>query len=236
MFANKKALLLDMNSTFMFGEDRFGVEEDFSVHYSRIGGTLPRLDINRIIRAAYEYLDCRYPDEKYRHDFPSLLTAIQSVIEIDLPQDELGKIIDTFAFHELGTIPQTYAAALHTLRQKFVLAAVIDIWSPKVAWLDTFQRTGIAPLFSALSFSSDHGMVKPSPKPFELVLNTLEISKADAVVIGDSPRRDLGGATNAGIDCILVGGAKHPEAIACVANCWSCVAGFKCVARIRIHA
>ena len=214
MLRGKTALLLDMNSTFMFGEDRFGDDEDFSVHYTRIGGTLPRHDINRIIRAAYEYLDCRYPDEKYRHDFPSLLTAIQSVVEIDLPQDEMAKILDTFAFHELGTIPQTFAAALHILRRRFVLAAVIDIWSPKAAWLDTFQRTGITPLFSALSFSSDHGMVKPSPEPFEQVLATLGISKAEAVVIGDTPRRDLGGATNAGIDCILVGGAKHPMAIA----------------------
>ena len=218
MLHGKKALLLDMNSTFMFGEDRFSDDEDFSVHYTRIGGTLPSDDINQIIRDAYEYLDQRYPDEKYRHEFPSLLTAIQSVIETDLPQDELAKIIDTFAFHELGTIPHAYAAALHTLRQKFVLAAVIDIWSPKAAWLDTFERTGIAPLFSALSFSSDHGMVKPSPKPFELILDMLGISKTAAVVIGDSARRDLGGATNAGIDCILVGGAKHPRAIASVAN------------------
>ena len=218
MLHGKKALLLDMNSTFMFGEDRFGEDEDFSVHYAKIGGILPRDDINRIIRDAYEYLDRRYPDEKYRHQFPSLLTAIQSVIEADLPQDELAKIIDTFAFHELGTIPEAYASALHALRRKFVLAAVIDIWSPKAAWLDTFERTGIAPLLSALSFSSDHGMVKPSPKPFELALDTLGISKMDAVVIGDSSRRDLGGATNAGIDCILVGGVKHPRAIGSIAN------------------
>ncbi len=214
----KKALLLDMNSTFMFGEDRFGDDEDFSVHYAQIGGNLPRDDVNRIIRAAYDYLDQRYPDENYRHDFPSLASAIQNVSAIELSSDELASIIDTFAFHELGTIPAAYVAALHALRRKYVLAAVIDIWSPKAAWLTAFERAGIAPLFSALSFSSDHGMVKPSPKPFERILNTLGISKTDAVVIGDSPRRDLGGATNAGIDCILVGGAKHPAAIANFVN------------------
>jgi len=218
MLSRKKLLLLDMNSTFMFGEDRFGDDEDFSVRYAQLGGILSPNEINKIIRAAYAYLDERYPDEKFRHDFPSLHSAIQSVIEIGPAQDEMTKIIDTFAFHELGTIPPAYAAALHTLRQKFMLAAVIDIWSPKAAWLDTFECAGIAPLFSALSFSSDHGMVKPSPKPFERVLDTLGISKTDAVVIGDSPRRDLGGATNAGIDCILVGGAQHPLAMASVAN------------------
>ena len=30
MYSNKSALLLDMNSTFMFGEDNFGIDEDFS--------------------------------------------------------------------------------------------------------------------------------------------------------------------------------------------------------------
>ena len=65
-----------------------------------------------------------------------------------------------------------------------------------------------------MSFSSDLGMVKPSPRPFELVLNTLGLGCSDAVVIGDSIRRDLGGAMAAGIDCILVGGATHNQALA----------------------
>lgn len=212
MFTEKKALLLDMNSTFMFGEDRFGETEDFSLHYFNIGGTLPRNEINRIIRSAYEYLDIRYPDECYRHNFPSLESAILDVAGGNLKGYEIEKIIETFAFHELGHIPPDYAAALHVLRKRFTLAAVIDIWSPKLAWLKTFELAGIASLFSALSFSSDHGMVKPSPRPFELVLRELGISKSDAIVIGDSPRRDLGGAKSAGIDCILVGGLRHIDA------------------------
>ena len=213
MFAGKKALLLDMNSTFMFGEDRFGASEDFSVHYSKIGGTLPQDEINRIVRAVYGYLDIRYPDENYRHNFPSLESALREVVGNTLSGDEINRIIATFAFHELGYVPKEYAAALHKLRQRFTLAAVIDIWSPKAAWLDTFESAGISGLFSAASFSSDHGMVKPSPKPFELVLNQLGIAKSEALVVGDSPRRDLGGARSAGIDCILVGGAKHPRAL-----------------------
>lgn len=213
MFTGKKALLLDMNGTFMFGEDRFGESEDFSVHYFNIGGILPKSEINRIIRAVYRYLDARYPDENYRHRFPSLERAVLEVVGNPLERDEIEKIIETFAFHELGYIPDEYAVALHKLRQRFTLAAVIDIWSPKKAWLKEFERAGISGLFSALSFSSDHGMVKPSPKPFERVLSRLGISGAEAIVVGDSPRRDLGGAKNAGIGCILVGGASHPEAL-----------------------
>ena len=49
MFTGKKALLLDMNSTFMFGEDRFGDSEDFSICYYKVGGVLPPHKINRIL-------------------------------------------------------------------------------------------------------------------------------------------------------------------------------------------
>lgn len=218
MFAGKKALLLDMNNTFMFGEDRFGTSEDFSVHYFKIGGILPQCEINQIIRAAYEYLHTRYPDENYRQSFPSLESTIQEVAGEMLDGGEIYKIVDTFAFHELGYIPKEYATALHKLRQRFMLAAVIDIWSPKIAWLKEFERAGISGLFSATSFSSDHGMVKPSPKPFEIVLSQLGITSSEAIVVGDSPRRDLDGAKSAGIDCILVGGAEHPYALKSVNN------------------
>jgi HAD superfamily hydrolase (TIGR01549 family) len=130
-----------------------------------------------------------------------------------MSRDEINKITETFAYHELGYIPDEYAAALHQLRKRFTLAAVIDIWSPKPAWLKEFERAGISGLFSATSFSSDHGMVKPSPRPFQFVLSQLGIASSDAIVVGDSPRRDLGGAKSAGIDCILVGGAEHPYAL-----------------------
>lgn len=211
-------MLLDMNSTFMFGEDRFGQAEDFSTHYLGLGGRLPQSEINRIVLAVYAYLDVRYPDENYRHRFPSLETAIREVTGGTIDGEEVSRIVDTFAFHELGYVPKEYAAALHWLRQRFTLAAVIDIWSPKTAWLKEFDRAGIAGLFSAMSFSSDHGMVKPSPMPFEMVSRQLGIAKSEAIVVGDSVRRDLGGARSAGIACVLVGGAEHPDALKSFSN------------------
>ncbi len=213
MFAGKKALLLDMNGTFMFGEDRFGSSEDFSVHYSRIGGKLAPEKINGLVRGMYDFLDARYIDENYRHSFPSVEQALFSTSDETFDDDEVQRIVDTFAHHELGCIPSPYAHALHTLKQRFVLGAVIDVWAPKAAWIDAFRQSGIDEIFDVVSFSSDHGMVKPSPKPFELVLAKLNLLNAEAVVIGDSPRRDLGGAKNTGIDCILVGGAKHQDAL-----------------------
>jgi HAD superfamily hydrolase (TIGR01549 family) len=211
--ANKKALLLDMNGTFMFAEDRFDQSEDFSERYSQIGGALPAQEINETVRAAFEYLNTRYPDVNYRHRFPSVETAVREASIKTLSTEEVGRIVETFSYHELGYIPDEYAEALHKLRKKFILAAVIDIWSPKKAWLEEFERAGIIDLFDATSFSSDHGVVKPSPTPYAMVLHQLGITDMDAVVVGDSATRDLAGARSAGIDCVLVGGAYHSEAL-----------------------
>ncbi len=218
MFSQKQALLLDMNSTFMFDEDRFGETEDYSIHYHKTGGLLPKKEVNTIIRSAYAYLDERYPDEKYRYSFPSVENAIQKTVACELENNEITKIVDTFSFHEMGYIPDEYITALHKLNYKYKLAVVIDIWSPKSAWLKLFSESGIEKLFAASSFSSDHGMVKPSPEPFAQVIAQLAIRNNQGLVVGDSIRRDLGGAKAAGIDCVLVGGAEHPDAMACYEN------------------
>ncbi|MCU7937616.1 MAG: HAD family hydrolase [Candidatus Thiodiazotropha sp. (ex Dulcina madagascariensis)] len=210
---NRQALLLDMNSTFMFGEDRFGRDIDYAEHYRAIGGMLPTDRVNTIIHNAYNYLDTRYAMEKWRHCFPTVERAIRATHDERLPSLEMGRLIDTFAHHELGHIPKAYAQALHRLAQNFTLALVADIWSPKKMWLRTFAEAGIAGLFQATSFSSEHGVVKPSPKPFRLVLKQLGTKPQAALVIGDSVRRDLGGAKAAGIDCILVGDERHPDAV-----------------------
>ena len=213
MYSNKSALLLDMNSTFMFGEDNFGISEDFSKYYHKIGGVLSKEEVNKAIRSVYAYLDKLYPDENYRHSFPTVEEAIKNIVDKHLPEEEISKLVSTFAKHEAGSIPAEYIEALHRLSKKYKLAVVIDIWAPKESWLHLFEESGINKLFSASSFSSDHGMVKPSPKPFELVIQQLGINKERCLVIGDSIRRDLGGASAAGIDCVLVGGAKHTNAL-----------------------
>ena len=212
MIPDKQALLLDMNGTFMFGEDRFGETEDFSQYYCDIGGQLSKPAINKLIRNVYNYLYERYPVEEYRHSFPSLVDAINIVKGLDLTEEEIAKIVDTFSFHEHGYIPDEYTEALFRLSEGFTLSVVIDIWSPKQRWLKTFKDKGINGLFSASSFSSDHGIVKPSPKPFEYVVQQLNIPRESCMVIGDSVRRDLGGSIAAGIDCILVGGSQDARA------------------------
>jgi len=218
MFKGITTLLLDMNSTFMFGEDRFGENSDYSEYYKLIGGTLSPSSVNSIIQKVLEYLGDRYPEKEYLEKFPSVRDAIDATCFKRLADEEIEKIIETFAFHEHGHIPKEYIEALEQLQKKYQLAAVVDIWAPKDMWLQTFKQLGIDELFSALSFSSDHGIVKPSPKPFEMVMSELKVHPKECLVIGDSVRRDLGGALAAGIDCILVNNATDNRALASFKN------------------
>jgi FMN phosphatase YigB (HAD superfamily) len=214
MIEQFSTVLLDMNDTFMFGADQFGPDQDYSRVYRQLGGTMGPSRVNQLIQSAYSYLDIRYPDPQYRETFPSLREAfLRGEDDVLLSDQELDLLIETFARHELGVVPPEYAAAIDRLSQKFRLGLVIDIWAPKARWIETLNQCGVLPLCEATSFSSDCGMVKPSPRPFLKVLEEMQVNPQDAVVIGDSVRRDLGGATAAGIQCILVGGAIHPSAL-----------------------
>lgn len=208
-----------MNQTFMFDADRFGATEDYSMVYCQIGGTMTPNRVNQLICAAYDYLDVRYPDPKYRESFPSLRDAFESVAALDsLSEEDLEFLIETFARHELGTVPPEYAAAINQLSNHFRLGLVIDIWAPKTLWVAMLEQCGVLSVCESVSFSSDCGIVKPSPLPFLNVLEEMQVDRQDAVMIGDSVRRDLNGAAAAGINCVLVGGAKHPSALGAVDN------------------
>jgi len=204
-----------MNSTFMFKEDRFDKDEDFSIYYKKIGGKLSSSEINNTIRVIYNYLDDIYPKEQHRENFPTLKESINQLFKDQYSEEEITNIINTFAYHELGVIPKEYVQALFKLSEYFILSVVIDIWAPKDAWVKTFEEHNIDKLFKASSFSSECKMVKPSPKPFEDVVKQLNVFKEECLVIGDSIRRDLGGARNAGIECVLVGKNRDENALAC---------------------
>lgn len=212
---NKQAILLDMNSTFLFGEDRFSADQDYSITYRLLGGTMPKQQANQLMTDCFEYLAERYPN--YQNRFPSVPEALRYIAN-HLPNVEIKLLADTFAAHERGYLSPEYAKALHNLGKKYRLGAVIDIWAEKYAWLTYFEQQNILHLFESISFSSDHGYVKPSAYGFQLVLHTMQLQPQEAVFIGDSVRRDLGGANAAGLDCILVGGAESDKALASFPN------------------
>lgn len=198
----------------MFGHDRFGESENFGAYFKACGGSLSEQQACSIIREVFTYLASLYPDPQFRERFPSIRSALDVVVPRGAASEhDLALLVETFAHHEKGAVPTEFAEGLLALASTHRLGLVADIWAPRDKWMEEFERAGISSVFEAMSFSSDHGVVKPSPRPFQQVLRALGSTPAKTVVIGDSARRDLGGANAAGVECILVGGAMHESAL-----------------------
>ena len=207
-------VLLDMNGTFMFGGDRFGPEENYAATYHVLGGTLPAQVANEAIQAAFGYLEARYTDPACYEAFPGVAEALASVPEgRGLSGHDRRLLSRTFARHEQGRVPPEYAQALERLSKRHRLGLVADIWADRQGWDEELERAGVLDLFAALVFSSDGRSVKPSPEPFIRALRILNVGIEDAVVVGDSARRDGGGAKAAGLPFVLVGCERHPDAV-----------------------
>lgn len=209
-----------MNGTFMFGHDCLGVDEDFFPTYRELSGSglLGRDTVNRCIRETIDRLYLKYTDSRFTDNFPSVASELGRITELQGQQAEIKRMAATIARHELGHVPDEYQRVIRELGKHYRLAAVVDIWSPSLLWREVFAASRLADVFSALWFSSDHGVVKPSRIPFHWALDQLKLLPDDVLMIGDSIRRDLGGARKAGIDCVLVGGNAHEDAIAEFSN------------------
>ena len=206
-------ILLDMNSTFMFGEDRFSESEDYYRTYQSVGGkSLSDKEVRHAIQSCYEGMSRDYENPEKFRKFPSLEDGFRhysAVADEDLPH-----LIDTFACHELGHITDEYARCLKDLAQTHSLGLVANIWAPKDRWLMEFARAGIHDVFKTQVFSSDIGCIKPSPGIYSKALEDLYVPHSDVLFVGDSLRYDMEGAKHMGFHTVWINPhcASHPMA------------------------
>lgn len=128
MLRDFEAIILDMNATFMFGHDRFGDHENYGEFFRAIGGTLAEETASDIIRNVFAYLAPKYPDPMFRECFPSIRAALAAVVPAgSISETDLSCLVDTFAYHERGTVSSEYAEALKDLASTHRLGLVADI-------------------------------------------------------------------------------------------------------------
>ncbi len=97
---------------------------------------------------------------------------------------------------------------LEAVSDNFLTALVSDAqWAfaePELSILD------LGRYFQCRILSSRIGHKKPDPRPFEAAMKELNVSPEECIYIGDSPERDLQGAKNAGLRCVLFGKGAGP--------------------------
>jgi FMN phosphatase YigB (HAD superfamily) len=83
--------------------------------------------------------------------------------------------------------------------------------------LESFQaHFELRGLIGAALTSAVHGMMKPHPSIFVDTLAVLDVSPADAVMVGDNVRDDIEGALAAGMRAVLLSRADEPHPDAAV--------------------
>jgi FMN phosphatase YigB (HAD superfamily) len=203
-------LLLDMNGTFMFGEDRFGVGEDFQATYRAVGGyRLAAAEVTRCIRACYDGMIREYEDPAHYDDFPSLSEGLRRYARP--PEGELPLLERVFTLHEVGVVPEWSASLLRRLARTHRLALVANICAPKQTWLEEFARAGIGRVFQYTVFSSDSRSIKPSPVLYHEALRGVKAQAHEALFVGDSLRHDMEGAREVGLSTAWITARPQPH-------------------------
>ena len=208
-----KIILLDMNSTFMFGEDRFAAGTDFFATYRRLGGA--RLDsaaVNSAIRNCYLGMSKVYEDPARVDNFPTLAEGLREYAatqDVDLPLLEA-----VFAYHELGRIPPAYAACLMRLSYSHRLGLISNIWAKKADWLTEFERAGIGDIWQTCTFSSDGRSIKPAHTLFQAAIAAFHAPLTDFVFIGDSLRVDIEPAKALGLATVWINSQAYAHPLA----------------------
>jgi putative hydrolase of the HAD superfamily len=94
------------------------------------------------------------------------------------------------------------APLLSACRAHGVAVAVVSDWDCSLS--AHLAAIGIADAVDAVVVSAEVGVTKPDPRIFCAALDRVGVGPADALHVGDDPRRDLGGASAAGIDAVLL--------------------------------
>jgi FMN phosphatase YigB (HAD superfamily) len=198
-----KALVFDMNGTFMFGHDRLGEDEDFFATYKRLGGN--GLDEARLRAAVIQtcaQLRRDYNNPAYFESFPPLLDAVIAYTKLNEPESK--NVASVIAEHEVGTVPDWAAESLLILSNTHPLALVSNVWAPAHHWSAELDRSGAASAFKHFVFSSTLRAIKPSPLPFLTALQALGFAAEDTLFIGDSVERDMLPAKRLGMRTALI--------------------------------
>jgi FMN phosphatase YigB (HAD superfamily) len=147
----------------------------------------------------------RYHDPASRDAFPSVAQVLEELPETSgLPLAERELLRRVIAAHEVGRVPAEYAEVLERLARSHRLALVSNVWSRKELYLEELRRSGTLDLFAALVFSSDGTSIKPSRVLFDGAIAALGVAPSEAVVVGDSLRCDVAGASGAGLAAVWI--------------------------------
>jgi putative hydrolase of the HAD superfamily len=126
-------------------------------------------------------------------------------VKLSANDERIQEVAEAFSncFIESLTIDDYLPSLLERLRKKYKLAVVSNM-SLAEAIFRSLRKLDIAKHFNAIIVSGVVGWRKPSPRIFLEALQTLCVKADEAVLVGDSPIADIGGAKKLGMKTVLL--------------------------------
>jgi putative hydrolase of the HAD superfamily/5'-nucleotidase len=182
-------ILLDLNGTFMFGQDRFGPDQDYHHTYVSLGGRgLSRDSVQHLVAECHREMSRAYDDPARYEDFPGHAEVLHELCRA--PLEEIPLLEQVMTAHELGSVPAAHAECLALLARSHDLGIVSNIWGRPDAWLRHLEEVGLRGLFKCIVFSSEGRSMKPSPTLFRRAGETFPPTSR-VLFVGDSHERDV---------------------------------------------
>lgn len=199
-------LLLDMMETFMFDGDRFSDPAALEGTYKSVGGSrLTAKDLEVVVRELTAHMGIQATDPVGIDCFPSIEDALRLLPSLHgCSSVEISRLGVVVGKHEVGVVSEDVSHVLWSLREKYRLGVVSNVWAHSGVFREALKRAGVADLFDVCVFSSDHGRVKPSQHLFGYALDRMSATSSEAVFVGDNLRCDIGGAAAIGMRTVWI--------------------------------
>lgn len=146
-----------------------------------------------------------------------ILRTMAHAIDPTIPEETIEKAVvnrmERFAA-ALVHIPQETRRALERLRSMKKGLGLIS--NADVSEVAAWGRSPIAGCFDSVVFSCHVGCVKPEPEIYRISMESLQVSPAQCVFVGDGGSNELQGAQELGIATVMITGvigALWPERI-----------------------
>ncbi len=154
-------------------------------------------------------------------------------------EDFRTKEADVLGYDDIGLYEKKYSKCIYEPWQRAVKAYVRPYRGVREALLEAKRRgyllaalsdfpignkidvLGLSSIFDYIASTEDSGYLKPNRVPFDVMLESLGVKAEETLYCGDSYRKDVQGAKNAGMHSLLVPAEKgasgdYPDADLCL--------------------
>lgn len=156
--------------------------------WARFEGDAP--DMTRLREWAVDYRRSSWQRALAAFDIEDAPLAAQLSLEFRTQREQCHVLFD-------DTLP-----ILQALHGRFKLGLITNGLS--CLQHEKIKGSGLAHFFDAMVVAGDIGVAKPDPSVFQVLLDQLQVTPDEAIMVGNSVTGDIGGAQGVGMKAVLI--------------------------------